>query len=243
MKNPTILRDELGLLNADKSAVVTELRLASQQLKDTNSDIMLAEKKLKGVHDTILITTARLDDLRARAVSVRDEFNATSQDLRNVQQSYETFRVKNTQEIKLHLGRIKELGEQEEATLTEIAKLKALYDKNSDTYAQHLSERLTKLRQLDNEIKEKGAQLDKQKKEADKTAEADKKITKDRLKREDKIRTRERNMELRERAIKMREEDLITMSNDMTIVYGRLKELYASIDPNKDLDKLIIQIK
>lgn len=243
MKNPTILRDELSLLNSDKSAVITELRKNSKELKEIQTEILKSEDNLRGVRDTIIKETARLDDIRNRAVLVKGEFNTTSQDLRNGQASYETFRVKKSQEERLHLGRIKELSEKESAILEELAKLKALFDKNSDTYAQYLSDKLSELRNLDTEIKTKTSLHSKLTKELERMNEEDKKITKERLKREDKIRERERVLDMNEKVITKREEDLITMSNDILIVYGRLKELYATVNPDVNLDKLILQAK
>ena len=69
----------------------------------------------------------------------------------------------------------------------------------------------------------------------------EKKMTKDRLKREDKLRVREKTCDSKEVSLLKREEDLITMSKDMTIVYGRLKEIYSQIHPDVDLDKLIFK--
>jgi chromosome segregation ATPase len=243
MKNPTILKDELGLLNADKSAVMIELRGASEKLKETFNEINEAESKLDEVRTEITETTARLDELRSRAVSVKAELATVKQDLQNTQNSYESSKVKNSQEIKLHLGRIKELEEEEQATLNEIAKLKALYDKNSDAYAQHTSDKQTYLRALSKDIKLSESELSKLTTSITKNREEDKKMTKERLKREDKIRVREKNLESREKSMEKKEEDIVTMVKDMTIIYGRLKELYYNIDPTVDLDRLVIQIK
>lgn len=241
MKTPTILKDELSLLHTDRSAVLTELRRASQELKDTHDLILEAEQKEKEVRDAILEDTARLEDIRSRAVVVKTELATCKQDLRNTQLSYESARVKNSQEYKLHLGRIKEAEEQEAVIIKEIAELKALYDKNSDVYAQSMSDKQVHLRDLDKLIKEATSQLNKSEKELAKNKEEDKRITKERLKREDKVRAREKMVDTRNISLDKKEEDLLTMSKDMVIIYGRLKEIYTKVDPSVDLDRLIMQ--
>jgi chromosome segregation ATPase len=241
MKNSTILKDEVGILTADKSAVITELRIASQKLKDVHIEIGKAEATLADVRTLITEETARLEDIRGRAVSCKSELNILMQDLRNMQNSYDAARVRNSQEERIHLGRIKELKEQEGALISEIANLKTVYDKNSDAYAMSMSEQTRKLRDIDKELSIKEKLVSDKNKELDKMEEESKKLTKERLKREDKIRARERILDSRELSLTKKEEDLITMSRDMLIVYGRLKEAYAKVDPAVDLDKLIFK--
>lgn len=240
MKNPTILKDELSLLRSDKSAVVTELRSLSKQIKDVSTELFKLESRRDGVRSEILDETARLDDLRGRAVSVRGELTTLLQDLKNVQSSLDVSKQKNSQEIKLHLGRIKEYENEEKDILSEIARLKNLFDRNSRIYNEHESDRLAKIRSLDINLAEKSSRLDELIEKISKKEDEEKKITKDRLKREDKIRNREKLLEAKEVSVAKREEDLITMSKDMMIVYGRLKELYSKQFPDVDLDKLIL---
>jgi chromosome segregation ATPase len=241
MKNPTILKDELSLLRADKSAVITELRAKSKEIKDVSNEISKLESKQEEVRSEIQEETARLDDIRNRAVSVRNELAVNTQELKNILNVLDISKTKNAQEIKLYLGRIKELEEKENETILEIARLKSLFDRNSRVYNQNESERLSKVRSLDSDIKEKTSELAKLTTELAKKEATEKKLTKDRLKREDKIRLREKNLDNKELSLNKWEEDLIAMSKDMTIVYGRLKELYVKVDPAIDLDKLIIK--
>lgn len=241
MKNPTILKDELGLLRADRSAVLTELRKIGEELKDIHILRSVADSELVEVRNTILEETARLDDIRGRAVFAKSECDKYTQDLRNLSNTWETTRVKNSQAVKLHLGRIKELEEKEQEILEKISQLKTTYDRNSSVYLQNDMEAKAKLRAVNVEISIKEKELDVITKKLSKDIEEDKKITKERLKREDKLRVRERTVEAKEQSIMKKEEDLITMSKDISIVYGRLKELYAKIDAGVDLDKLIMQ--
>lgn len=241
MKNPTILKDELSLLRADKSAVITELRNKGTELKVIQEDIFTEETKLADVRTETLEETARLDELRGRAVSVKGELATASQDLKNTQNSLDISKQKNSQEIKNHLGRIKELDEEEKEVLAEISRLKNLFDNNSRVFNSHESERRSKLRDIEAEITNKTKELEKVEARLAKKEEEEKKLTKDRLKREDKLRARERHCEGKEFALGKREEDLITMSKDMMIVYGRLKEIYSKTNPDIDLDKLILQ--
>lgn len=241
MKNPTILKDELGLLRADRSAVLAELRKIGDELKDIYILKSSTESELAEVRNTILEETARLDDIRGRAVLVKTELAQCTQELKNTNNSLETSRVKNSQAIKLHLGRIKELEERREETLNKISELKNTYDRNSAVYLQNEIERKTKIRALESEIAFRAKELNSVTDKLEKDLEADKKITKERLKREDKLRVRERHVEAKEKSLLKKEEDLMTMSVDLAIVYSRLKELYAKVDPGVDLDKLIMK--
>jgi chromosome segregation ATPase len=241
MKNPTILKDELGLLRAGRSAVLKELQVAGNDLERLYLDRSNTENELAELRITILEETARLDDMRGRAVLVKKELDQYTQDLRNIRSTWETVRVKNSQEQKLHLGRIKEYKDKEEELSEDVSKLKSTYDNNLKVYLQHEQERSKKLRAINLEIDTRENELKKIEIKLEKDIEEDKKITKERLKREDKIRARERALEAREDANSKKEEDLMTMAADMTIVYGRLKELYATVNPEVDLDKLIMQ--
>lgn len=241
MKNPTILKDELSLLLADKSAVITELRNAGTELKNVLNDIHKTESKREAVRKELLEETARLEDTRGRAVSVKGELTVSTQELKNVLNTLDQSKQKNSQETRSHLGRIKELEDEEAGILIEIARLKSLFDKNSKVYNEHESDRKAKIRSLDLQIKEKETALAGLTSQHTKMEVEEKKMTKDRLKREDKLRVREKNCDSKEVSLLKREEDLITMSKDMTIVYGRLKEIYSQIHPDVDLDKLIFK--
>lgn len=241
MKNPTILKDELSFLRADKSAVITELNIKGKELKVIQEDIISEESKLADVKAEREEETARLEDIRGRAVSVKAQLVKDKQDLKNTENSLEISKQKNSQETKIHLGRIKELEEEEKEVLGEISRLKSLFDNNSRVFNTHESERLAKIRAIDTEIATKTKELALVTTSLQKREEEEKKLTKDRLKREDKLRTRERHADAKEFALGKREEDLITMSKDMMIVYGRLKEIYSKTNPDIDLDKLILQ--
>lgn len=199
------------------------------------------EVKRERVREDILEEMARLDEIKSRAIFVKEGLAKMSQDHKNAQLSYDRLLLKSSQENKLQLGRIKELKEQEELIIAEIGRLKGLFDKNSAIYNSHESERLTKMRDLNNSIAKKEKELKELTSSLEEKLKEDKKITKERLKREDKIRIREKNSEAKEFVLAKREEDLITMSKDMTIVYGRLKELYSKIQPELDLDKIILK--
>ena len=242
MKNPTILKDELRILNADKSAVVTELRKASEDLKNIQAGIMEAEAELKEVRYNILEETARLSEIQGRAVSVRKELSTAVQENKNINNSLDASKVKNSQETKLHLGRIKSLKDSEAETESRIAELKRLYDRNANEYSANESERKVKLRELNAEIQVKERNLKVLSSELQKIEEEEKRQTKERLRREDKIREREKIVAQRETNADKREEDITQAIFDVHVVYGRLKELYAKEHPEVDLDKLITQV-
>lgn len=75
-----------------------------------------------------------------------------------------------------------------------------------------------------------------------KLREEDKKIIKDRLKHEDKIRIRERLADAKQSSLEAKEKDLIKMSTDMQIIYSRLKIIYAEVKPDVNLDELITKV-
>lgn len=239
MKNSTILKDELSLLKVDRSAVLTELKNKTQELKDIHSEVTKEENLLEEVRREKLKESVRLGEMRGRANSYKEEIVQLAQDAKNNRVSYDAAAVRNAQEQKLHLGRIKELKNAEKGCLDRISELKTSYDKSSDLYASHLSDKSAHLRELGIEIQSKIKELDGLTKEAVRIEESEKKATKDRLKREDKLRIREKNLEGKELSLRKKEDDLITMSKDMSIMYNRLKELYAKDKPGVDLDKLI----
>lgn len=243
MKNSTILKDELGLLRADMSAVLKELNEVGDELKCKYIEVSEAKNELAEMRNTILEEAARLEDLRGRAVLVKGELIQYTQDLRNIKNTWETTRVKNSQEQKLHLGRIKELDNKYVKLQDAISHLKDTFDNNLNVYKQHESSKVDRLKALDLEILNKEKLSKEIESKFKKDQEEDKKLTKDRLKREDKIRAREDYLVAKEDSIHKKEEDLLNLSLDLTIVYGRLKELYAKVDPTVDLDRLVIQVK
>lgn len=240
MKNSIILKDELSILKEGRSAVLTELALKTKELKDTISLITKAEKQLADVIKDKQEEMARLDDIRGRANSFSREIGQLAQEAKSNRVSWEAASVRNAQEVKLHLGRIKELKNAEQECLDKISELKRNYDKNSDLYIAHLSEKKSYLRELDKEIEEKIAKLKLLSKDILTIEESEKKATKERLKKEDKIRDREKNLAGKELSLEKREEDMNRMSKDMMIIYGRLKEIYSKEKPEVDLDKLIM---
>lgn len=241
MKNPTILKDELGLLKADMSAVLKELNIVGDQLKDIYIQKSEANKELADLKNTILDEIARLDDLRGRAIFVKNELVQYTQDNRNMKNTWETTRIKNAQEIKLHLGRIKELETKRGKLEDSVSHMKDTYDNNLNVYQQNENEKKSKLKTIDEEIKIKEKEVKEVLAKLALNLDEDKKLTKERLKREDKIRAREQYLVAKEESMNKKAEDLVTMSLDLAIVYGRLKALYAKVDPTVDLDRLVIQ--
>ena len=243
MKNSTILKDELGLLKTDMSAVLKELNKVGDDLKDLYIIKDKTLNELAEVRDTILEETARLDDLRGRAVFVNKKLIQYTQDLRNMKNSWETARVRNAQEIKLHLGRTSDIEKKRQKTEDSIEHLKDIYDKNLYIYKQNEEEKKKRLQEIEKDIIATEKNLKDVQAKLYKDIEEDKRITKDRLKREDKIRNREAYLIAKEESMKKKEEDLVNLSVDLAIVYGRLKELYAKVDPMVDLDRLVTQVK
>lgn len=242
MKNPTILKDELGLLKADMSAVLKELNAVGDQLKDAYIRKQEANNELAEVKNTILEEIARLDDLRGRAILVNKDLIQYTQDLRNMKNSWESARIKNAQEVKLHLGRIKDLDTRKEKLEDIISDLKDTYDKNVTVYHEAELEKKAKLKSLDEEIKIKEKEVKEVLARLDSNLDKEKKTAKERQEREDSIQTRESYLVAKEESMNKKAEDLINLSLDLAIVYGRLKELYAKVDPEVDLDRLIKQV-
>jgi chromosome segregation ATPase len=240
MKNSTILKDELGLLNSDRSAVITELRKLSEDVKNTHILKSELETQVAEVKDSIQLEMTRLDDVRSRVFSYNAELAVVKQDLSNERARYESARVKNAQEYKLHLGRIKELADKETKIKEAISELKDVFDKNSKAYSAGISEKTAALRQIESKLETVTKELALKEKELKSHEEEEKKLTKERLKREDKIRNREKILDAREISLAKKEEDLMTMAKDMTVIYGRIKEVYSRTHPDVDLDKLIL---
>jgi DNA repair exonuclease SbcCD ATPase subunit len=239
MKNSTILRDELSIFKADKSAVVAELRLAGQELKKIKTEIDQEEIRWADVQQQIKDDLFRRDNLRAQAKQAKDEFEEYSNGAKNMRSSYETLSVKNAQAEKLHLGRIKDLKRKEEEVIESISRLKENFDKNNFRFSETLKLQEKEIRDNKKIIKETESNIKFVTKVLDEVQSEEKKLTKERLKREDKIRAREKAIEIRESVVEKKEDDLETMANDILLVYGRLKEYYSKVDPTVELDKLI----
>lgn len=238
MKNTKVLKDELGILTADRSAVIIELSSLGKSLKELHSEIDKAEKNLADVKDETLLETARRDDMRSRAISLGDEVSALKQELNTLSIKTEVARTKNAQETKLHLGRIKELNEEIETLRDSLEELKETYDRNTRAMNLNFSDLNTRYRDTNEQAEVASKELAKITKEVDSLKEEEKRITKERLKREDKVRAREKSLERRERGLEKREEDVKTFASDLTIIYYRLKEAY----PDIDIDKLIKKV-
>lgn len=242
MKNSTILKDELSLLNADRSAVLTELRNSGDKLKSLQDEILKTENELAEVRGEVKLEMARLDDIRGRAIFFGQEWSEIAQKLKTDRVAYEAVRVKISQEEKNHLGRIKDWQEKEKVMQERIANLKVLYDNNMNVINHSVTEGKERVKELNKEIDEKVKALKELKKEVDAAETREKVLTKERLKREDKLRQREKMVDGRELSLKKYEEDLMAMARDLTVVYGRMKTAYLQIDPTVDLDKLITQV-
>ena len=239
MKNPTILKDELGLLRADRSAVITELRNLSEQLKEAKMELAKQEAAREVVKREIQKEAARLEQTRSRAVFFKQELESNRDESRSVAKKLESLKVQVSLETKDHLGRIKELRDKEEELHRNIDGAKRLFDANSIELTGKIQRRESELASIVKQRDAANIALEEAKKELKSTITEDKKLLKERLKREDKVRAREKNVKAKEEALSKQEEDLSTLASDMTILYGRLKELYAEVKPDIDLDKLI----
>lgn len=238
-KNPTILKDELSILKADKSAVLIEIENRGQELKEVNQEIEKAEKKLSDIQNETKLGTARRDDINARAILLSKKEARLTEKVKELKKKAEVERIKYSQETKLHLGRIRDIKTETEVLEERLSELKGTYDRNVLSMNQNLSDLNTKYRELGSQYTEKHKELQKVEKDLELLRNEDKRLTKERLKREDKIRNREKALERSEQALKKREEDVTAMANDLMVVYFRLKELYAKVDPNVDLEKII----
>lgn len=243
MKNTTIVKDELGILNAGKSAILVELGMARTELHDIQRQIIESQSHLNEVQQETKDEMARLDNLRDRAISVKSEMATVTQDYKSIYKSYETVKVKNSQEERQHSIKIKDLTEKKLELEKKIDDLKTLFDLNSKAYHVKLIELQNEIRKVEADAKKSKSERDAFQKELALMKEEDHKITKERLKREDKIRNREKLAELREKSLNKKEEDIMSASRDVIIVYNRLKELYHDIDPTIDLEKLVMQIE
>jgi len=235
MKNTTILKDELGLLKADKSAVINELRTLGDELRAIHNKIESAEKVLADIHNETLLETARRDDVHGRAVLLSTQLSKLKQELNTLTIKTEAARNRNAQDEKLHLGRIKELVEEEAGLESSISSLKKTYDKNMAALNNNLSEASAEFRAVKEQLGYVEEQRNTASIELAKIIGEEKKVIKERLKREDKVRAREKSLEMRERGLRKREEDIQTMASDLTILYYRFKEAY----PDIDIDRLI----
>jgi len=241
MKNTTILKDELSILKSGKSAVITELRNATRELDESRQLILKEEANLEDVRRSILEEIERLDNSRNRFKLLEKELSGIMSELGSHRNTLETIKVKNKQEKAEHLGRIKSLQKEEEVIKENISSLKKVYDSNQYTYNSNISALINKQKVIAIEVKKLEALLEQMNSEFTLNKEEDKRLTKERLKREDKLRMREKINEAKEFSLSKKEEDIITMARDVAIIYNRLKELYAVADPSVNLDRLITQ--
>lgn len=242
MKNTTTVSDELGILNAGKSAILVELGKARTELHDIQRQILEERSHLNEIQQEKEEEMARLDDIRDRAFSVKTELANVTNDYKSIYKSYETVKVKNSQVERQHSIKIKDLEEKRIDLEKRIDDLKSLFDLNSKAYNVKLIELQNEIRKAETEKVKAKAGLDSFLHKLSVAQEEEKKITKERLRREDKIRQRERLAELKEQSLNKKEEDIMSASRDIIIVYNRLKELYHEVDPTIDLDKLVMQL-
>lgn len=238
----TKLRDELRFLKDDKSAVLSELNTASQELKDVNEKILEAKSEWKEIRDDIKQESTRLDDIQERVVAVKKSLTENKQGYRNITGLYEATKYKNSQEQKEHLGKIKELQEKKNKLHREISETKLTFDTNYEILSVAIREKQEELKRLEKNIDTEGKRLQAIRKDIDTNIKEEKKLVKERLKFEDKLKKRENKAELYEKSLKLKEQDLENMGRDMRIIYSRLKELYKDVDPKIDLDKLVKQV-
>lgn len=235
MKNPTILKDELSILRADKSSVLTELRSLGEQLKEKQKEIEVARQTLADVKDKTSLETARRDEIRDRAVFLESQISSLTEEYKEIQKKTESARTKNALEQRLHLGRIKELEQEKKDVQSEINSLKNTYDKNQKALANNYSDLTARYRDTNEKYKEVEKEYKRLSKEITNLEEQERKATKERLKREDKIRSREKALEKREQEQDKRQESLEEMASDLLIIYSRLREK----NPDVEIDKLI----
>lgn len=241
MKDTTILKDELSILKSGKSAVIIELKNATNELNGVKDLILKEEANLEGVKRSVLEYVERLDVARKSLTIMEKNLVGIMSELGSHRNTLETLKIKSKQEKTEHLGRIKSLQKEEEAIKEHISKLKDVYDSNLYTYNSNIKALTEKEKRISIEVKAKEEKLEYLNQSLDKTIEEDKRLTKERLKREDKLRMREKLNEAKEFSLSKKEEDIVAMTRDVTIIYNRLKELYAVVDPSVDLDRLITQ--
>lgn len=224
------------------SVVLTELNSKTKELKEIHGMISDARKELADVNQEKAEESARMNEARSRADAFEKDSIGLEQDVKNKTRQQESVSFKNTQQEKNHLGRINELKLKEDKAMEKLADLKKIYDTNVNLFNENIRELKTSLRQLKTEEVTLSKELEAEEIRLEKLREEDKKIIKDRLKHEDKIRIREKLADAKDESLKAKEKDLVAMSTDMQIIYSRLKTLYAEVKPDVNLDRLIMQV-
>lgn len=239
MKNPNILKDELNILKSDRSSILTEVRAAGDELKELYKQIGEAEGVLLELRTDRGKEEAKISEQQSEEQRLKKSLSSLKQDLNTVEAKLETAMIRAAQQEKQHLGRIKELKDEQEFHIRRVEELKENYDKNSNVINSSISERRAEERSLNARVVELKREVREAEEFIKKTREEEKKATKERLKKEDKIRSRERALEREEHALAKKQEDFSVMASDVVVVYYRLKELYAKVDPSVDFEKLV----
>lgn len=236
------LKDELSILKGDKSQIVMELRNLSNELKELNASIAKAKDELIDVTSEKSNETARLSDIQNRAFLLSEEMTNLSQRIKTLRKEEDDITIKKVQQERQHLRRLANVENIISDRKDEAEEVRKIFENNHNQFE-------IKRKELDKEIKDLlktkqllEKQLEKQEIKYKELVVKESVLTKERLKKESKIRNREKLLEKNEEAVKIHEDTLIAMQEDMMIVYGRLKELYAEVKPGVDLDKLITQV-
>jgi chromosome segregation ATPase len=239
MKNEKVLKDELNILKSDRSAILTEVRFAGEELKRVNAELSSAEQRLLDVEELIQKRDEVLSEMKKEEKILKDSLSRIKQDINTAELKYEVVMTRASHREKQHLGRIKELKDAQLREENRLEELKNAYDKNSNVLNSSISERKAEERKLNTNVSVLKKEVEEAKAFLKKTNEEVKKATKDRLKKEDKLRARERLVEREEKALAKKQEDFSIMASDVVVVYYRLKELYTKIDPSINFEKLV----
>jgi len=238
MKNPTLLKDELRLLSQDKSELVKELDKVGNELKKTNSILVDTDGKLRVAKSELALSVASNNYIASQYAQKEDELREIQLEIQNHRAKFNEQKVLASQEVNLLTGKIKELKGIVEEIKSNIDLLKQTYDSNSKTYRDHLTERNNTLRKLDIDIEDKGERISKLAKEIKEKEEQIKKQDADMFTRDTLQLEKEQTLDLLVKSNEIKQQDLTNASRDLIIVYQRLKELYAIVDPKLDVDRL-----
>lgn len=242
MKDSTILKDELRLLIQNRSVLVKELDRVGDELKETNNQLVQTESQLRIAKSDLSNTFSSANYIAGLIV---DKENV----LRDIQLLIDTATTKlnhtkviSSQEINLLNGKIKELKEDIDSKKSEISALKDTYDNNSKIYIQHVSEKNVALRKLDIEIELRSDVLLSLDNEIESKIKEKELLEKEKFERENILIERERTLDMLVKGNELKQHDLDNASRDLIIVYQRLKELYAIVDPKLDVDRLFSKL-
>lgn len=242
MKNPTLLKDELRLLSQDKSELVKELDKVGDELKKKNSELVDTEGRLRVARSELALSVESNNFIASQYASKEDELRGIHLEIQNQRAKQNEQKVLASQEVNLLTGKIKELKAHVEEIKSNIDLLKQTYDSNSKTYRDHLTERNNSIRKLDIEKEEKGEEiqtLSKTIKEKEqKILEQDAYL----FTRDSEQQKKEQELDLLVKSNEIKQQDLVSASRDLIIVYQRLKELYAIVDPKLDVDRLFSKL-